>query len=111
MADTQSVNPPKIGLFLFWLLLIVFGGSIVLVTTSLRIGQQNANVTNKKFAFKVLAPYHFALTTVLSVIFLLPIYRGVSLIIFLFMIFLSIMVPIGKSDFSKWPIFAGKDKR
>jgi hypothetical protein len=32
------------------------------------------------------------------------------LIIFLFMIFLSIMVPIGKSDFSKWPIFASKDK-
>ena len=67
------------------------------------------NVTSRKFAFKVLASYHFALTTILSVIFLLPIYRGVSLIIFLFVIFLSIMVPIGKSDFSKWPIFINKD--
>jgi inner membrane protein involved in colicin E2 resistance len=66
------------------------------------------NVTNKKFAFRILAPYHFALTTILSVIFLLPIYRGVSLIIFLFLIFLSIMVPIGKSDFSKWPVSAKK---
>jgi inner membrane protein involved in colicin E2 resistance len=67
------------------------------------------NATNKKFAFKILAPYHFALTTILSIIFLLPIYRGVSLIIFLFIIFLSIMIPIGKSDFSKWPIFTKKD--
>jgi hypothetical protein len=68
------------------------------------------NITNKKFAYKILAPYHFALTTILSVIFLLPIYRGVSLIIFLFVIFLSIMVPIGKADFSNWPVFANKDK-
>ncbi|GHV05710.1 hypothetical protein FACS189485_13120 [Spirochaetia bacterium] len=63
------------------------------------------NATNKTFAFKTLAPYHFSLTTVLSLLFLLPIYRGISLIIFLFIIFLSIMIPIGKSDFSKWPIF------
>jgi inner membrane protein involved in colicin E2 resistance len=68
------------------------------------------NATNKNFAFKTLAPYHFALTTILSVIFLLPMYRGVSLIILLFIIFLSIMIPIGKSDFSKWPIFM-KDNR
>jgi len=68
------------------------------------------NITNKKFAFKILAPYHFALTTILSIIFLLPIYRGISLIIFLFVIFLSIMIPIGKSDISKWPIFLSKDK-
>jgi len=68
------------------------------------------NVTNRKFAFKVLAPYHFALTTILSIIFLLPIYRGVSLIIFLFIVFLSIMVPIGKSDFSKWPMFENKER-
>jgi len=69
------------------------------------------NVTNRRFAFKVLAPYHFALTTILSIIFLLPIYRGVSLIIFLFIVFLSIMVPIGKSDFSKWPMFENKERR
>jgi len=66
------------------------------------------NVTNKNFAFKIFAPYHFALTTVLSVIFLLPIYRGISVIIFLFLIFLSIMIPIGKSNISKWPIFSDK---
>jgi hypothetical protein len=41
MADAKSVKQPKIGLFLFWLLIIVSGGSIALVTTSLRIGQQN----------------------------------------------------------------------
>jgi hypothetical protein len=68
------------------------------------------NVTSKNFAFRILAPYHFALTTILSLIFLLPIYRGVSLITFLFVIFLSIMIPIGKSDFSKWPIFKNKKK-
>ncbi|MCL2196808.1 MAG: inner membrane CreD family protein [Treponema sp.] len=68
------------------------------------------NATSKKFAFKTLIPYHIALTTILSIIFLLPIYRGVSLIIFLFVIFLSIMIPIGRSDFSKWPIFESKDK-
>ena len=67
------------------------------------------NATNKKFAYKILVPYHFALTTILSFIFLLPIYRGISLIIFLFIIFLSIMIPIGKSDSSKWPIFVNKD--
>jgi inner membrane protein involved in colicin E2 resistance len=66
------------------------------------------NITNKKFAFKILVPYHFALTTILSLLFLLPMYRGVSLIIFLFIVFLSIMVPIGKSDFSKWPILTNK---
>jgi inner membrane protein involved in colicin E2 resistance len=79
--------------------------SLAFILTAIMYVLYIPNVTNKYFAFKILAPYHFALTTILSLIFLLPIYRGVSLITFLFVTFLSIMIPIGKSDFSKWPIF------
>jgi hypothetical protein len=82
--------------------------TVAFLLTSIMYVLYIPNVTNKKFAFKTFAPYHFALTTVLSVIFLLPIYRGISVIIFLFLIFLSIMIPIGKSDISKWPIFNDK---
>jgi hypothetical protein len=84
--------------------------SLAFVLTTIMYVLYIPNVTNKHFAFKTLAPYHFALTTILSLIFLLPIYRGVSLITFLFILFLSIMIPIGKSDFSKWPIFKNKKK-
>jgi inner membrane protein involved in colicin E2 resistance len=82
--------------------------SLAFILTAIMYVLYIPNVTNKRFAFKILAPYHFALTTILSLIFLLPIYRGVSLITFLFVTFLSIMIPIGKSDFSKWPIFKNK---
>jgi hypothetical protein len=84
--------------------------SFAFILTSIMYVLYIPNVTNKIFAFKILVPYHFALTTILSLLFLLPMYRGVSLIIFLFIVFLSIMVPIGKSDFSKWPIFERKEE-
>jgi hypothetical protein len=92
----------------FFNIFLTLGFAFILTTTMYVL--YIPNVTNRNFAFKTLAPYHFLLTTVLSLIFLLPIYRGVSLITFLFIIFLSIMVPIGKSDFSKWPILRQRER-
>jgi inner membrane protein involved in colicin E2 resistance len=89
---------------------IFFALTLSFLLTSAMYALYIPNITNKKFAYGILAPYHFALTTILSVIFLLPMYRGISLIIYLFTIFLSIMIPVGKSDISKWPISFNKDK-
>jgi len=41
MADERHADSPKIGLFILWLILIISAGSIALVITSLRVGQQN----------------------------------------------------------------------
>jgi len=65
------------------------------------------NVLGKRFALRVAAPYLFCLTVVFSLIFLMPIFRGILFVTLLFGMFMSIMIPVSRSDISQWPIVAG----
>jgi hypothetical protein len=49
MADEKLVASPKIGSLIFWIILIVLAGSGTLVTTSLRVGQQNDTTYGKVY--------------------------------------------------------------
>jgi inner membrane protein involved in colicin E2 resistance len=62
------------------------------------------NVFGKWFAYRVVGVYLFLLTVVFSLIFLLPIFQGILFVVLIFVIFMSIMVFVGRSDISKWPI-------
>lgn len=62
------------------------------------------NVFGRNFAFRVVGVYLFLLTVVFSLIFLVPIFQGLLFVILIFVIFMSIMVFVGRSDISKWPI-------
>lgn len=62
------------------------------------------NVFGKFFAYRVVGVYLFLLTVVFSLIFLAPIFQGLLFVILIFVIFMSIMVFVGRSDISKWPI-------
>jgi len=62
------------------------------------------NVFGRHFAFRVVGVYLALLTVVFSLIFLMPIFQGLLFVILIFVIFMSIMVFVGRSDISKWPI-------
>jgi hypothetical protein len=64
------------------------------------------NVFGRWFAFRVVGVYLFLLTVVFSLIFLMPIFQGLLFVILIFVIFMSIMVFVGRSDISKWPIMS-----
>ncbi|RKZ79383.1 MAG: hypothetical protein DRR19_25035 [Candidatus Parabeggiatoa sp. nov. 1] len=64
------------------------------------------NIFGWRFALKIAAIYLILLTTVYSVIFLMPIFRGLLFIALIFVIFMSIMIPISRSDISKWYILS-----
>jgi len=64
------------------------------------------NVFGRWFAFRVAGVYLFLLTVVFSLIFMLPIFRGLLFVILIFVIFMSIMTFVSRSDISKWPILA-----
>jgi len=65
------------------------------------------NVFGKWFAFRVVGVYLFLLTVIFSVIFLMPIFQGILFVVLIFVVFMSIMVFVGRSDISKWPIVSG----
>lgn len=62
------------------------------------------NVFGRQFAFRVVGVYLFLLTVVFSLIFLMPIFQGLFFVVLIFVIFMSIMIFVGRSDISKWPI-------
>ena len=62
------------------------------------------NVFGWRFASRVAGVYLFLLTVVFSLIFLMPIFRGLLFVILIFLIFMSIMIFVSRSDISKWPI-------
>jgi inner membrane protein involved in colicin E2 resistance len=62
------------------------------------------NVFGKWFAFRVVGIYLFLLTVVFSLIFLMPIFQGLLFVVLIFLIFMSIMIFVGRSDISKWHI-------
>jgi inner membrane protein involved in colicin E2 resistance len=65
------------------------------------------NVFGWRFATRVAGVYLFLLTVVLSLIFMMPIFRGLLFVILIFLIFMSIMVFVSRSDISKWHIVTG----
>lgn len=65
------------------------------------------NVFGKFFAYRVVGVYLFLLTVVFSAIFLMPIFQGLLFVILIFVVFMSIMIFVGRSDISKWPIVSG----
>lgn len=99
--------------FLFVAYLIRFFG--VIPTFALAIALTTAmflaycpNVFGWRFAGRIAGVYLFLLTVVFSLIFLMPIFRGLLFVILVFLIFMSIMVFVSRSDISRWPIALGK---
>lgn len=84
-----------------------FGISIVL--TAIMFLLYCPNVFGKWFTFRVAGVYLSLLTVVFSLIFLMPIFRGLLFVVLIFVIFMSIMVFVSRSDISKWPIMADGD--
>jgi hypothetical protein len=62
------------------------------------------NVLGWRFAGRVAGVYLFLLTVIFSLIFLMPIFRGLMFVILIFLVFMSIMIFVSRSDISKWPI-------
>ncbi|MDO8587596.1 MAG: hypothetical protein Q7T82_11210 [Armatimonadota bacterium] len=56
---------------------------------------------------RIVGVYLLALTVVYSLIFLMPIFRGLMLIALLFAVFVSIMIAVSRSDISKWMVVSG----
>lgn len=86
----------------FFGIIPTFGISIVL--TAAMFFLYAPNVFGKWFAFRVVGVYLALLTVVFSLIFLVPIFQGILFVVLIFVIFMSIMVFVGRSDISKWPI-------
>lgn len=81
---------------------ITFGISILL--TAMMFLVYCPNVFGRWFAFRVAGVYLSLLTVVFSLIFLMPIFRGLLFVVLIFLIFMSIMISVSRSDISKWPI-------
>jgi len=62
------------------------------------------NVFGWRFAIRVTGVYLFLLTVIFSLIFMMPIFRGLLFVILIFLVFMSIMSFVSRSDISKWPI-------
>jgi inner membrane protein involved in colicin E2 resistance len=86
----------------FFGIIPTFGISIAL--TAAMFFLYAPNVFGRQFAFRVVGVYLFLLTVVFSLIFLMPIFQGLLFVILIFLIFMSIMVFVSRSDISKWPI-------
>lgn len=98
--------------FLFVAYLIRFVG--LGLTFALAIGLTAAmfvayvpNVVGWRFASRVLGPYLFVLTVVFSLIFVLPIFRGLLFVTLVFLVFLSVMVAVSRSNISEWQLVRG----
>jgi 5-bromo-4-chloroindolyl phosphate hydrolysis protein len=58
---------------------------------------------------RITGVYLFLLTVVFSLIFMMPIFRGLLFVILVFAVFLSLMIFISRSDLSKWPIVSEEE--
>jgi inner membrane protein involved in colicin E2 resistance len=98
--------------FLFVAYLIRFFGiiptfAIAIALTAAMFLLYAPSVFGKFFAYRVVGIYLFLLTVVFSAIFLVPIFQGILFVVLIFLIFMSIMVFVARSDISKWPIVSG----
>lgn len=64
------------------------------------------NVFGWRFAIRITGVYLFLLTVIFSLIFMMPIFRGLLFVILIFLVFMSIMSFVSRSDISKWPILS-----
>ncbi|NUM78551.1 hypothetical protein HUU40_29675 [candidate division KSB1 bacterium] len=80
---------------------------IAVVLTAMMFLCYCPRVLGWRFAGRVAGPYLFLLTIVYSTIFLLPIFRGLSFVLLLFLIFMSLMIAISRSNISEWQIVKG----
>ena len=99
--------------FLFVAYLIRFFGvfptfTISIVLTAAMFLLYAPNVFGRWFAFRIVGVFLFLLTVVFSLIFLMPIFRGLLFVVLVFLIFMSIMVFVSRSDISKWSIVSGE---
>jgi hypothetical protein len=97
--------------FLFVAYLIRFFGiiptfAISIALTAMMFFVYCPNVFGRWFAFRVAGVYLFLLTVVFSLIFIMPIFRGLLFVILIFLVFMSLMVFISRSDISKWSILS-----
>jgi len=81
---------------------VTFGVSTLL--TAIMFLVYCPNVFGRWFAFRIAGVYLFLLTVIFSLIFLMPIFRGLMFVILVFLVFMSIMVFVSRSEISKWPI-------
>ncbi len=84
-----------------------FGVSIALTAAMFLV--YCPNVLGWHFASRIAGVYLFLLTVIFSLIFLMPIFRGLLFVILVFLIFMSIMIFVSRSDISKWPIANEKE--
>ena len=68
------------------------------------------NVFGWRFALRIVGVYLFLLTTLFSLIFLLPVFRGLLFVLLIFLVFMSLMIFIGRSDIATWPIMLGDEE-
>lgn len=58
---------------------------------------------------RVVGVYLLALNVIYSLIFILPIFRGLMLIILIFLVFISVMIAVAQSDISRWILVSKSD--
>ncbi len=64
-------------------------------------------VLGRRLAFAVALPALIVLTAGLSLVFLLPVFRGLTFLALVFGVFMVVMAAIGRSDLSRWPLVLG----
>lgn len=98
--------------FLFVAYLIRFFGikttlGISTILTVVMFFSYSPQVLGRLFASRVVGPYLFLLTIVYSMIFLMPVFRGLSFVLLIFLVFISLMIAISRSNISEWQIVKG----
>jgi hypothetical protein len=88
----------------FFGIVTTFGISILL--TAAMFFLYCPNVFGWRFASRIAGVYLFLLTVVFSLIFMMPIFRGLLFVVLIFLVFMSIMSFVSRSDISKWPILS-----
>jgi hypothetical protein len=61
-------------------------------------------VLGRRLFMRKVLPFLLLLSTGFSLVFLIPVFQGISFLVLLFGVFLALMVAISRSDFAKWPL-------
>ena len=80
------------------------------LATALMLGLFAATVppfAGRGFAWRVVLPYQLLLTVGFAATFLLPTLRGLALLALCFGVLVSVMVPLSRAQFSRWPVLRG----
>lgn len=58
------------------------------------------------FAWRTMYPLFLALTVGYTLVFLVPVFKGLAVLAFFFVGFMALVAPLARSDVSKWPVVA-----